>query len=284
MNVSNCRCPPGMIGDPYSFCRPEPEVECREDPDCRHNFACLNGVCRDPCVAIQPCDPSATCRALPTVPLRTMICVCPDGHITTPGGTCGKIPVISDLCLSDDDCPDDKACVNSVCRDPCDCGPNSACRVVDHKPVCSCVDGFAGTPELGCFTVGCETNANCPGTHACKNNICAEICSLHNPCAAFAECRPFEHNPICTCPPGTTGNPGVACSPIGCQQDGDCPSEKSCENGRCVDPCEFADPCAQDAECKVINNQVACQCPPGYEGDPVVGCTPSKFTNESTYC
>ena len=63
-------------------------------------------------------------------------------------------PIVSDGCSGDDECPQREACVNRECRDPCNCGANADCDVVDHRPICRCKAGYDGNPLVGC--VLCE--------------------------------------------------------------------------------------------------------------------------------
>ena len=53
-------------------------------------------------------------------------------------------------CQSDDECPLDKACHNTLCIDPCNCGINAECSVINHKPLCYCPPGYSGDPEVEC--------------------------------------------------------------------------------------------------------------------------------------
>ena len=57
-------------------------------------------------------------------------------------------------CRVDDDCPNDKACFDNFCKNPCivrtPCGVNADCRPVDHLPVCTCLPGYQGNPTLQC--------------------------------------------------------------------------------------------------------------------------------------
>ena len=53
-------------------------------------------------------------------------------------------------CQSDDECPLDKACHNTLCVDPCNCGINCNCDVINHKPLCYAPAGFSGNPEVEC--------------------------------------------------------------------------------------------------------------------------------------
>lgn len=145
VNYENCR------GNPYEACVPEEEPECREDGDCPSQLACLNQRCQNPCTIIQPCYEPAKCKVLPSLPVRTMVCICPSGYISSGSGTCQVIKSILRVeCKSDSDCPSDRACVNAICKDPCACGTNAICHVRDHKPTCSCITGYDGNPDIEC--------------------------------------------------------------------------------------------------------------------------------------
>ena len=62
-------------------------------------------------------------------------------------------PVVSG-CLSNNDCPDYTACQARKCINPCAapnvCAPNANCRVTRHQAVCTCPDGYIGSPEISC--------------------------------------------------------------------------------------------------------------------------------------
>ena len=60
---------------------------------------------------------------------------------------------------------------------------------------------------------------------------------------------------------------------LGCVADSECPQDKACFNGNCVNPCN----CGLNAECVVIQHTPLCFCPPGYSGDPRVECQKCKF-------
>ena len=63
-------------------------------------------------------------------------------------------PQLSVGCDVDDDCPLYNACENRQCIDPCvvrdPCGRNAYCKVVNHQPVCTCPDGYIGSPTTDC--------------------------------------------------------------------------------------------------------------------------------------
>lgn len=142
-HVALCRCPIGHSGNPYVDCRRDVQLECRSDGDCSPTHACLNSRCRDPCVALEPCSAPARCQVLATLPVRTMNCICPEGYVSSGGGTCQPTAPVAEIggCITDSDCAPDRSCQAHVCRDPCNCGVNAECRVKDHRPVCTCRQG-----------------------------------------------------------------------------------------------------------------------------------------------
>ncbi|KAF7389943.1 hypothetical protein HZH68_011800 [Vespula germanica] len=270
-------------GNPYILCKLEEQPECREDSDCPDRLACFNHKCEEPCPIMQPCTPPSECRVLPTSPIRTMICVCPSGYVSSGSGTCQPTtPIVKVECTKDNDCAQDRSCINGICRNPCTCGPNAICNVVDHKPVCSCILGYDGSADIACTEVtGCHTNDDCSGTHICVRHNCIPACSSTAiSCGKGAECRAINHKAICECPPGLKGNPTVSCVLLGCRSNIDCPTNKACINNRCEDPC-ISNPCTDKTECNVYNHVVECSCPPGYIADSKSGCV--KETCKADY-
>lgn len=298
-----CRCPPRFTGNPYVNCQPEVRPECREDSDCPDKLACLGNKCQNPCLIIHPCTEPSECRVLPTYPIRTMVCVCPSGYVSSGSGTCQATkPILKIECTKDDDCPTERSCINAVCRDPCACGPNAVCKVINHKPLCSCTLGYDGNPDIACtkgnffFTsirfeknlcidtyciicfrssvAGCRTDGDCSGSHACVQRNCVPACSPSS-CGKNAICHGINHKAICECPPGFGGNPRDSCVLLGCRSNSDCPTNRACINNRCENPCA-QNPCTGNMDCNVYNHVVECACPPGYVGDVKSGCTKGK--------
>lgn len=81
----------------------------------------------------------------------------------------------------------------------------------------------------------------------------------------FSECHVINHNPICSCNHGHTGDPFAACYPI---RD----EPKQPQN-----PC-IPSPCGPNADCKIINESPACSCLPSYFGTPP-NCRPECTIN-----
>lgn len=261
-----CKCSEGFFGNPYVDCKREPQVECTVDGDCSSRLACINHECVNPCTTLEPCLQPSKCEVVPSLPVRTMICVCPEGYVSSGNGTCKVLEPVTRVggCVADSDCPSDKACVNDICRNPCACAPNAICRVRDHKPICSCEQGYDGQPEIQCTHIGCRSDDECSTTHACINRQCVPACAADgSSCGERAECYGINHNAVCECRPGFTGNPKVGCNVIGCRADTECPTDKACINNKCESPCEQVSICERNEICRVYNHKPECSCPPG---------------------
>lgn len=68
-------------------------------------------------------------------------------------------------CASNNECPAQKACINSVCTDPCSlanhCGPQQECKVIEHQAVCSRV-------------CECQRKKDCPAGFECDGCSCQQ--------------------------------------------------------------------------------------------------------------
>ena len=65
----------------------------------------------------------------------------------------GNPPYCKPECMRNSDCKLDSACVTgNKCSDPCtdNCGLNTDCKVVNHRPVCACLPGYTGDPFVNC--------------------------------------------------------------------------------------------------------------------------------------
>lgn len=93
---------------------------------------------------------------------------------------------------------------------PSPCGPNADCRVVDSRPVCSCLAGMLGAPP-NCRPE-CVIHQDCPLHLACFGNKCKDPCV--GSCGFNAQCNVQNHRPLCTCLPGFEGDPFSGCNPI----------------------------------------------------------------------
>lgn len=191
-------------------------------------------------------------------------------------------------CKSDLECPNEKACINFQCVDPCGlrgaCGLNALCRTVLHRPRCSCPACHVGAaneeciPDPKCITeiqprpsagTNCTSNSECPNNLAC--NMASKEC--YNPCNSPSfkcndnkKCDVLRHKATCVCKNGFIVNERgeIACAPdqVECSENKQCPTDKACVEGRCVDPCLEGKkyPCPKDKACAVYNHQPTCIC------------------------
>lgn len=90
---------------------------------------------------------------------------------------------------------------------PSPCGLFSECRVVNNRPVCSCLTNYFGQPP-NCKPE-CIVDSECAQTRACVNQICKDPCP--GSCGYNAECRTINHSPVCYCLPGYSGDPFSGC-------------------------------------------------------------------------
>lgn len=292
----DCTCLPEYIGNPYESCRPE----CVLNSECSRDKACLRNKCRDPCpgtcgqnaqcdvinhIPVCSCpagytgDPFSVCRlqekvAPPVINVCTpspcgpnsecrninehAVCSCLRGFIGTP-------PNCRPECVVSAECPTIKACVNQKCTDPClgSCGLNARCEVINHSPICSCLEGQTGDPFKSCYPIPPE-----PVRPPVEER---DACQL-NPCGPNAICQSTGRIPSCQCIEGYVGQP-PNCRPE-CVINPDCPSNRACIRNHCVDPCPGS--CGRNTECRLISHAVSCTCVQGFIGNPFVECLPKK--------
>lgn len=94
--------------------------------------------------------------------------------------------------------------------DPCHpspCGPYSLCRTFNEHAVCTCLDLCVGAPP-NCRPE-CIVSSDCRSNMACINQRCKDPCP--GLCGINAQCQVINHNPICSCVSGHTGDPFVRC-------------------------------------------------------------------------
>lgn len=190
-------------------------------------------------------------------------------------------------CTSDENCPFDKACRNGYCRDACSyngpCGRGAICEVVAHVASCRCPPGTQGDPRRACVSAVCQYNDDCNDNQICDrlNRVCQPACS-DTSCAPGAICTAKLHQPICSCPPGYSGDPYLrGCMTVQltdeCVNDSDCPRPLGCVNAKCIDLCQY-NPCDTGLICKTVDilplRAVACVCPEEGRIAPDKGCRP----------
>lgn len=117
-----------------------------------------------------------------------------------------------------------------------------------------------GDPYFGCRPE-CLINTDCAQNKACIKNKCMDPCL--NTCGLLAECKIYNHIPMCTCPQGFSGNAFLECRKILISE--------------VINPCNPS-PCGPNSQCREINGQAICTCFPGYKGAPPT-CRPECVTS-----
>lgn len=228
-------------GDAYSGCKPE----CVQNSDCDSKMACVNNKCRDPCPGV--CGINAECH----VQNHNPKCYCFEGYTGNPSRQCNVIETSRDSTVRPDPC------------DPSPCGPNSNCRQTDNHAVCSCIPGYMGNPPS--CRAECVVSSECSQDKACNNYKCVNPCN--GQCGTNARCQAVNHNAICSCPIGYTGDPFRQCIKEVA------PTAPPQRHTPCV-----PSPCGPNAQCRVSGISEACSCLPNYIGKPP-NCRPECTSN-----
>jgi hypothetical protein len=184
-----CYCFDGYFGNPFDQergCR----RECEVNDDCSSKLACVQFKCIDPCIGT--CGSYAQCDVINHRPS----CTCPPGYTGDPFFECRDIPVTPR--------PRQNPC------QPSPCGPNSQCREINEQAVCSCLPNYIDSPP-NCRPE-CVVSSECSLDRACINQKCADPCP--GTCGIDAQCHTKNHNPICACRQGYTGDPFTQCTVI----------------------------------------------------------------------
>ncbi|CAG7819415.1 unnamed protein product [Allacma fusca] len=240
---SICKCLRGYTGDPFVQCA-------QQSPIARRIISVPNTQAlasySNPC-SPSPCGTNANCHVSGDRP----VCTCAPGHQGNPLTYCSR-----GECSSNSECPSFKVCENFNCVNPCStaCGPNAACDVRNHIPVCSCPPGYTGDPVRHCRVYD-------------ENELCNP-----SPCGVNTKCRVENGRAICSCAPSFFGNPLTGCRHE-CERDSECGPSESCIQFKCKNPCSPS-PCGQYATCDVRGHVAVCKCPQDYLGDPNVRCFP----------
>lgn len=221
----------------------------------------------NPCVP-SPCGQYSQCRTINGAPS----CSCLQNYFGTP-------PNCKPQCIVNSECRSNNACVREKCIDPCpgSCGLNAKCDVINHTPICSCVNGYIGNPFTSC-QLEPEPRKNLGNVvweifvkslnwfSLVRDPVYSDPCNP-SPCGSNAQCL----NGICSCLPEFQGDPYAGCRPE-CVLNSDCPKDKACLLSKCKNPCPGT--CAHNALCEVINHIPMCSCPSGMEGNAFVQCSP----------
>lgn len=98
---------------------------------------------KNPCQP-SPCGPNSQCREIN----NQAICSCLPNYV-------GSSPGCRPECVVSSECSYDRACINQKCVDPCPgvCGTNAECRVLNHSPICNCLQGYTGNAFTRCYPI-----------------------------------------------------------------------------------------------------------------------------------
>lgn len=292
-----CYCMEGFEGDPYTGCSPKGKCHFLFNPtntsDPKEDIRQTVNYCDISMFVViyrdeipEPCNPSP-CGSNAICKERNGAgsCTCMQDYFGDPYVSCRP------ECVQNSDCPYDKSCVNTKCVDPCigTCGLNAECRVHNHAPTCTCVNGFVGNPSLACHLLVIESKtypvvcylcivSNYPYTSYVLEPKDEPIdpC-LPSPCGPYSICRVVNNHAVCSCQDTCIGAP-PHCRPE-CMINSECSRDKSCINQRCVDPCPGT--CGNNARCRTVNHNPICSCNPGFNGDPFVRCSPEPRKNSN---
>ncbi|KAG5895967.1 hypothetical protein JTB14_027967 [Gonioctena quinquepunctata] len=240
-----CSCQQEHTGDPFTRCYPIPPPS--PEPSIP--------VIRNPCVP-SPCGPHSICQDINGAPS----CSCITNYIGSP-------PNCRPECIINSECSSNLACIREKCRDPCpgSCGIAAICSVINHIPICTCLEGYNGDPFDRCIPKPLPTQEE-------EKDLCKP-----SPCGSNAICN----EGVCSCIPETRGNPYEGCRPE-CLLNADCPRDKACIGKKCLDPCPGT--CGHNAECFVINHIPSCSCIQGHIGNAFVSCSPIPAPTPQNPC
>jgi hypothetical protein len=97
--------------------------------------------------------------------------------------------------------------INRPCI-PSPCGPNSQCEEYGGVARCTCLTNYIGAPPR--CRPECTVNSECSAVTSCINNKCRDPCP--GACGNNAQCNVYNHNPVCSCLPGYSGDPFSICN------------------------------------------------------------------------
>lgn len=190
-----------------------------------------------------PCGPNSICKQVSGSPS----CACLEKYTGSP-------PNCRPECISNNECPNEKACINQNCIDPCpgSCGVGAECRVLSHAPQCICPVGYTGDGFIECRVI----------------EISLTPCSP-SPCGPNAICKEQRGAGSCICLSEYIGNPYEGCRPE-CVINSDCPSNLACMQNKCKNPC--GNICGRNAVCNVVHHTPRCTCLQDLIGNPYQEC------------
>lgn len=248
---------------------------CRNNAQCAEHLVCTRNQCIDPCEGSAACGPNAVC----SVVNHRITCSCPINFVGRPTANVGCMRE-SITCTSNADCPTTGMfCTNSRCRHGCtaskDCAVDERCVTGRCHGQCT-KDRECPTSEIciqNICTVGCRSDTDCGVFETCINNFCMDPCVGSTACGTNALCTVQNHEKICSCKEGTTGNayvectrqlkkcdseiscgPGMKCESSYCREtcfhDNDCYDNEKCFEGSCSTICTSDDTCPTGSVCE----------------------------------
>lgn len=163
-------------------------------------------------------------------------CICANGLVGDPITSGCRKP---GDCFTDTDCPVTAVCIDNRCINPCEipktCGTDAICTPGAHAATCRCPSHTKGDPNVVCVHLECTDSNDCTQDKACVDNRCVNPCSLPNVCGQRATCVALGHVGLCSCEPGSTGDPLLGCVPVQyCASDSQCPAGTKCNSGVCT--------------------------------------------------
>lgn len=163
-------------------CRPiDPPAECQFNSECGAGRVCRNAECVAQCDASNPCPEGQMCSTAGLcVDAPPVMCEEATESVDCEGGNCID-NVCFDTCTMDEECGEGRYCLSGAC-------------VIDHRPrpTCTsdsqceyaCVDGVCRTP--------CESLDDCARRDVqfgfCLNGYCATSNEVTSDCARQADC------------------------------------------------------------------------------------------------
>ncbi|KAJ6647056.1 hypothetical protein Bhyg_02274, partial [Pseudolycoriella hygida] len=157
--------------------------------------------------------------------------------------------------------------------DPCPglCGLSAQCSVINHTPICTCLDGYEGDAFTSCHLIPPQQEPL--AEDPCNPSPCGPNAVCNNEQEPLAEdpCNPSPCGPNAVCNNEQEPLAEDPCNPSPCGPNAVCNNE---QEPLAEDPCNPS-PCGPNAVC---NNGV-CTCLAEYQGDPYTGCRPECVLN-----
>jgi hypothetical protein len=241
---------------------------CRTDSSCASEKACINNKCSDPCEILGQCGACSQCEVVN----HGVQCKCPSGLNGNPlSGCSAPVQRCNSYCTCDES--------GVFCAEKCSADKDCLCGQTCHKGKCreKCNPGSCPPGQLcqnNACMAGCRSNSDCTNDRSCINNQCLDPCLAGKACGKDAQCTVSDHRALCLCPDGFQGEPTEKCVRYECQTNDDCEHNKKCLEGSCRNPCTEPGSCGINAQCRVVNRQAQCSCPPGYFGNARQECQP----------